>query len=48
VSYVSRNSEGFVEQFEPVADLAVLAAVKGMHRLEASGVFNLRLYQAAV
>lgn len=33
---------------EPVADLAVLAAVKGMHRLEASGVFNPRLYQAAV
>ena len=29
---------------EPLLDLAVLAAVKVLHRLEASGVFNPRLY----
>jgi len=32
---------------EPVVDLAVLAAVKALHRLEDSGIFNPRLYQAA-
>lgn len=32
---------------EPLLDLGVLAAVKALHRLESSGVFNPRLYRAA-
>jgi ABC-type Co2+ transport system permease subunit len=32
---------------EPLADLAVLAAVKTMYRVERSGVFHSRLYHAA-
>jgi hypothetical protein len=32
---------------EPLVDLAVLAAAKGLHRLKASGLFERRLYEPA-
>ena len=33
---------------EPLLDLAILAAVKGMHQLRGSTVFQQRFYRAAV